>query len=79
MTKNQALALFDGNASKLGRALGITPQAVQLWRDKIPKAHAASLRDMTPRLRLLKKRIAAAYAAFESSGTNAGTTRSSSP
>lgn len=31
--KSQALAAYDGNASALARALGVTPQAVYQWPD----------------------------------------------
>ena len=35
MKKSDALEHF-GNASKLAKALGISPQAVHLWPDEIP-------------------------------------------
>lgn len=32
MTKDQALAYFDGNQSKLGRALGVDQSTVNKWK-----------------------------------------------
>lgn len=31
ITKSQAVAAYDGNASALARALGVTPSAVNQW------------------------------------------------
>lgn len=33
ITKEQAIAAYEGNASALARALGITPSAVYQWPD----------------------------------------------
>ncbi|WP_180837393.1 Cro/CI family transcriptional regulator [Stenotrophomonas maltophilia] len=33
ITKEEAIAAYDGNASALARALGITPSAVYQWPD----------------------------------------------
>ncbi len=33
ITKEEAIAAFDGNAAALARALGITPSAVYQWPD----------------------------------------------
>lgn len=44
VTKSQALAAYEGNASALARALGVTPQAVYQWPDgPIREGHALKL------------------------------------
>lgn len=43
--KAAAMAAYEGNASELARALGITPQAIYQWPDgPIPEVHALKLR-----------------------------------
>lgn len=45
ISKSAAIAAYDGNASELARALGISPQAVYQWdEDAIPETHALKLR-----------------------------------
>lgn len=46
ITKAEALAAYDNNGAELGRALGITRQAVYAWPPEgpIPQEHALKLR-----------------------------------
>lgn len=46
ITKAEALAAYDNNGAELGRALGITRQAVFAWPPEgpIPQEHALRLR-----------------------------------
>ncbi len=46
ITKQQAIAAYEGNASELARALGIFPQAVYQWDDEgaIPEVHELKLK-----------------------------------
>lgn len=45
ITKEEAIAAYDGNAAALARALGITPSAVYQWPDgKIDDLWALKLR-----------------------------------
>lgn len=45
ITKTEALAAYDNNASALARALGIKPQAIYQWDDgPIGEVHALKLR-----------------------------------
>lgn len=45
ISKEQAIAAFDGNAAALARALGITPSAVYQWPDgPIAEGYALKLR-----------------------------------
>lgn len=45
ITKEQALAAYDGNGAALARALNITPSAVSQWPDgPIGEVHALKLR-----------------------------------
>lgn len=48
ITKAEALAAYDNNGAELGRALGITRQAVYAWPHEgpIPQEHALKLRFM---------------------------------
>jgi hypothetical protein len=45
ITKEQALAAYDGNGAALARALNITPSAVSQWPEgPIGEVHALKLR-----------------------------------
>ena len=45
LTKAQALELYDGNAARMARALGITRSAVYQWADgPIGAVHALRIR-----------------------------------
>jgi len=45
ISKSDAIAAYQGNASDLARALKITPQAIYQWPDgPIPEVHALRLR-----------------------------------
>jgi hypothetical protein len=45
ISKEEAIAAFDGNAAALARALGITPSAVYQWTDgPIAEGYALKLR-----------------------------------
>lgn len=46
ITKEEAIAAYDGNASDLARDLKITPQAVYQWVDDepIPEVHQLKLK-----------------------------------
>lgn len=45
ITKQQALAAFNGNGAELGRALGLTRQAIAAWPDgPIAEGYALKLR-----------------------------------
>ena len=45
ITKAEALAAYDDNASALARDLGITPQAIYQWEEgPIGEVHALKLR-----------------------------------
>lgn len=45
ITKAEAIAAYDGNASQLARALGISPQAIYQWPDgEIAESHDLKLR-----------------------------------
>ena len=50
ITKEEALAPFDGNQAALAAALGIKPQAVQQWKDNepIPQLRQYQLREIRP-------------------------------
>ncbi len=43
MKKQQALDHFGGNASKLARLCGITPQAVHLWPEEVHESRQYEL------------------------------------
>lgn len=52
MTKQQAISLFGG-VGKLAKALGITSQAVSLWRDgELPERRANEIIGAAVRLEL---------------------------
>ncbi len=53
MTKEEALALFNGNKSALARELGITPQAIHKWPDgPIPELQWMKLHyEILPRMK----------------------------
>jgi hypothetical protein len=56
MTKSEALARVNGNASVLARILGLTPQAIYQWRgERIPPLQAYRLRELRPEWFLPKK------------------------
>lgn len=38
-----------GNQARLARLLGVTPQAVSMWGDKLPELQAYRLKEMRPR------------------------------
>jgi hypothetical protein len=45
ITKAEAIAAYDGNASALARALGITPSAIYQWPDgPVAEFYALKLR-----------------------------------
>lgn len=44
ISKEQAIAAYDGNASSLARALGVSPQAIYQWPDgPIAESHSLKL------------------------------------
>lgn len=47
MTKQEAVAYFDNNQSKLASALGIFPEAVSQWGEKVPELRAYQLERIT--------------------------------
>jgi hypothetical protein len=50
MRTDHVLSLFDNNASELARVLGIKPQAIYQWGEKIPELRAYQLRERRPDL-----------------------------
>jgi hypothetical protein len=56
MTKSEALAKVNGNASTLAHILGLTPQAVYQWRGEyIPPLQVYRLRELRPEWFVPKK------------------------
>jgi hypothetical protein len=48
ISKTDAIAAFDGNASALARAVGVNRQAIRLWGEFIPGARAFQIALMFP-------------------------------
>lgn len=46
MTKDEALALFGGNVSKLADALGVRPQAVRKWGKHVPPLRVYQIKEI---------------------------------
>ena len=55
MTKSEAIKIF-GDVRKLAQALGITPQAVYLWEERLSERRENEIIGAAFRLGLLKKR-----------------------
>jgi len=49
MTKDEALAMFGGNARSLADALGITEQAVSQWGESVPRLRELQIIRLTER------------------------------
>lgn len=49
MRKADALAYYDGNAARLGRAVGVTRATVHAWPDVLPLEPARALEIVTNR------------------------------
>jgi hypothetical protein len=50
MKKADLLAEFGGDVRKLAAFLGVSPQAIYLWRDNVPKIRVFQLRLEHPKL-----------------------------